>query len=222
MLFRSASIEDVETSRRHHLAAVIRLFEETDVFVFTLGLTEAWISTKDGAVFPVAPGVSGGTYDPSDCKLVNLSYVEAVKDMRMFFARMRQINGRMKFLLTVSPVPLMATATQNQVIVATTYSKSVLRAVAGHLADTLHYVDYFPSFEIISSHVMSGQFYQPDKRGVAQYGVDHVMKQFFKEHVPLGPGAGKKPQPRYLDETDDGDVQCDEELLAAFGESHSA
>ncbi|WP_339375331.1 hypothetical protein [Paracoccus yeei] len=34
-------------------------------------------------------------------------------------------------LLTVSPVPLAATTTDNQVLVPTTYSKSVLRSVAG-------------------------------------------------------------------------------------------
>ncbi len=41
-----------------HLAAVRRMFEESHLFIFTVGLTEIWESTVDGAVFPVAPGWS--------------------------------------------------------------------------------------------------------------------------------------------------------------------
>ncbi|MGK3891080.1 hypothetical protein, partial [Enterococcus faecium] len=52
-----ATIEDLEADRRAHLAAVREMFAGLDVFVFTLGLTEAWVSRVDGAVFPIAPGV---------------------------------------------------------------------------------------------------------------------------------------------------------------------
>lgn len=210
-------IDEVEATRKYHLARVAHLFEQTDVFVFTLGLTEAWQSKKDGAVFPVAPGVSGGTFDEADYGFVNLSYGDCVSDLRGFIDRMHAINGRMHFLLTVSPVPLMATATQEQVVVATTYSKSVLRAAAGWLSENVKHVDYFPSYEIISSHVMGGQFYQPDRRGVARYGVDHVMRQFFLQHPPQQLAtAAAVPASTETDNPDD--VHCDEELLSAFGE----
>jgi hypothetical protein len=94
------------------------------------------------------------------------------------------------------------------------YSKSVLRAVAGFLADRHDHVDYFPSFEIISSHVMKGQFYSADMRGVEYAGVEHVMRQFFSEHVP--PGRPKDDQVAPSPQLDN--AVCDEELLAAFGE----
>lgn len=209
-----ASVEEIEIHRKHHLRCVASLFELTDVFVFTLGLTEAWVSSVDGAVYPVCPGTSaGGVFDAGRYHLVNFSYNEIRRDMEEFFCLVRKINPKMKFLLTVSPVPLMATASQQQVVVATMYSKSVLRAVAGLLAEKYRYVDYFPSYEIISSHVMRGQFYQPDMRSVAQVGVDHVMSQFFKEHTPPAPKIEKTT---VIQEEDD-DVACDEELLAVFG-----
>lgn len=209
-----SSIDEVEIHRQHHLKSVAGLFEVSDVFVFTLGLTEAWLSIQDGAVFPVCPGTAGGEFDSSKYKFINLSYPEIRKDMEDFFTRVRQINPKMHFLLTVSPVPLMATATDHQVIVATMYSKSVLRAVAGFLADKYAYVDYFPSYEIISSHVMRGQFYNPDMRSVAHVGVDHVMKQFFKEHIP----PIKAVEHQDASDKSDDDIVCDEELLAVFGE----
>lgn len=205
-----ADIHELRASRDEHLDAVRKLFRGTDVFVFTLGLTETWADREDGAVFPVAPGVSGGSYDPQRHMLLNLTAGDVLDDMRRFIAKTRAINPAMRYLLTVSPVPLMATASGQHVVAATTYSKSVLRAVAGQLAQELDYVDYFPSFEIINSHVMGGRFYEADKRSVSEQGVDHVMRQFFAEHQPPGAGAQEEAGA-------DASVQCDEELLAAFG-----
>ncbi len=208
------SAEEVLACQTSHLASVLRLFQQTDVFVFTLGLTEGWQSRSDGSVFPVCPGTQGGSFDDARYSFVNFSYPEVIADLEAFMLRARQINPEMKFLFTVSPVPLMATATQDQVVVASTYSKSVLRAAAGYLAERYAYVDYFPSFEIISSHVMTGRFYSADMRGVEHPGVEHVMRQFFNEHVPPGkPDSVSAPPSPQLD-----NLVCDEELLAAFGE----
>lgn len=207
------SIEELKWHREHHLHCVRKLFEEAQVFVFTLGLTETWMSVEDGSAFPMAPGVAGGQYDPEKYRLVNLSFLEVKKDMENFFTLARKINSNMQFILTVSPVPLMATATKKNVAVATMYSKSVLRAAAGYLADKYRVVDYFPSYEIISSPFMRGQFYNPDMRTVSQYGVDHVMQQFFLEHEP--PVTYKAKAEKEPDQDDD--VLCDEELLAVFG-----
>ena len=135
--------------------------------------------------------------------------------MEAFIARARAINPKLRFLLTVSPVPLVATATSQQVVVASSYSKSVLRAVAGHLESKYDFVDYFPSFEIVSSHVMRGAFYEADMRSVLKPGVDHVMAQFFSAHVPP-PGRKAKAPVAEIDQS--GELACDEELLAAFGE----
>jgi hypothetical protein len=210
-----ASIEEVQACQKSHLASVLRLFQQTDVFVFTLGLTEGWMSREDGSVFPVCPGIHGGKFDAARYMFINFSYPEVLADLEGFMARAREINPRMKFLLTVSPVPLMATATPDQVVVASMYSKSVLRAAAGYLAGQNDHVDYFPSFEIISSHVMKGQFYSADMRGVELVGVEHVMRQFFSEHVPPDEpkGAPAPPAPQA------DDLVCDEEMLAAFGAS---
>lgn len=209
------SPDEVEEFRRWHLKAVVSLFEQTDVFVFTFGLTETWASTDDGAVFPVAPGVAGGVFDPDKYKFLNLTYPDVVRDMEQVFELARDINPKMRFLLTVSPVPLVATASADQVVVATTYSKSVLRAAAGHLSHMFDFVDYFPSYEIIASTPMRGMFFNPDMRTVASHGVDHVMKQFFSEHTP--PKAPQRPTRPGTANKDPEKIACEEELLAVFG-----
>jgi hypothetical protein len=207
-----STIEELQYSRKLHFEAVQRLFLETKVFIFTLGLTETWLNTEDGSVFPIAPGVSGGKYDADKYRFVNLTCNEVLADMRQFISSVHRINPTMKLILTVSPVPLMATASHQQIVVATTYSKSVLRAVAGQLAENRKNVDYFPSFEIINSHVMKSTFYEDDMRSVLEKGVDFVMENFFSEHQPMTTSFSTEEPSK-----NDDDIICDEELLAAFG-----
>jgi tetratricopeptide (TPR) repeat protein len=206
--------EEVLESRKSHLAAIERMFRLSNVFIFTMGLTETWMSNGDGAVYPVAPGVSGGKYDPAAYSFKNLTYPEVLEDMEEFIRLIRNINRTVRIILTVSPVPLMATATSNNVVVASSYSKSVLRSVAGHLQEQYEFIDYFPSYEIVGSHIMRGQFFNPDGRTVSLYGVSHVMKQFFAEHVPPAAVVAEEPGG-----TEPDDVVCDEELLNEFGPS---
>jgi hypothetical protein len=134
------------------------MFAELDVFVFTMGLTEGWVNAIDGTMYSVAPGTLAGTYDPQRHIFRNLRAAGIRSDMMAFWERLRSVNPSARMLLTVSPVPLAATATQNHVLVATTYSKSVLRAVAGEVAEDVEDIHYFPSYEIISSHPARGMF----------------------------------------------------------------
>ena len=95
---------------------------------------------------------------------------------------MQAYNPDLRFLVTVSPVPLTATATDEHVLVATTYSKSVLRSVAGALAMEFADIDYVPSYEIIASPWSKGAFYESNLRTVTAEGVSSVMRVFFAEH----------------------------------------
>ncbi len=164
-----------------HFAAVRRAFAELDVFVFTLGLTEIWESTQDGAVYPVCPGVLHGRFDAARYRLRNLSVQENVDDLLAFLALLRGVNPGARMILTVSPVPLVATAEPQHVLAATTYSKSVLRVAAEIVART-HHVGYFPSYEIITGSFSRGRYFAQDCRSVTEEGVEHVMRIFF-EHL---------------------------------------
>lgn len=174
------SEEELLTDRSQHLGAVRTLFETLDVFIFTLGLTEAWLARSDGAVFPVCPGCGTGTFSEDNYRFHNFRYPEVQQDLSTFLARLRSVNETAKVILTVSPVPLVATAEPRHVAVSTTYSKSVLRAVAGDIAAEHENVVYFPSYEIIASHFMGNRYYAQDQRNVTQRGVSHVMQRFFE------------------------------------------
>lgn len=176
--------EEAVADRNYHLSRVKALFSEADCFVFTFGLTETWVSRSSGAVFPACPGTVVGAFSEDDHQFENLGYMRILEDMRFVIGTIHQLNPAMKWILTVSPVHLVATAENESVVTASTYSKSVLRAVAGDLAKRYDYVDYFPAYEIISSAASFGQYLAADLRDAASRGVDHVMRVFDQTYFP--------------------------------------
>lgn len=178
------SEEEFQSQRETHFAAVRAIVEKADVFVFTFGLTEGWISKKDGAVFPLAPGVAGGSYDPEIHEFKNFEVTEIVDDFKAFVEFARVKNPNLKIIMTVSPVPLIATAREDQsVITATSYSKAVLRVATETLARDLDNCVYFPSYEVITGNFSGGSYYEEDLREVRDQGVQHVMSLFMKHYT---------------------------------------
>jgi len=213
------SLAELEGDRAYHLDAVRRMVAEMSVFVFTLGLTEAWLDA-DGAVFPLAPGVAGGTFDPARHTFHNFTVDETVADLKAALALIRAQNPSARLVLTVSPVPLMATAEPRHVLASTQYSKSVLRVAAQTLADSDAGVDYFPSYEIITAPQTRGRYFGPDARAVTEEGVAHVMRIFLKhyagvayeERAAVRPATSANARFRARSEAL-ADAFCDEEAL---------
>jgi hypothetical protein len=192
-----ATMEALEQDRAAHLASVRAMFEECDVFIFTLGLTEGWESTRDGAVFPLAPGVSGSPEDAGegDYRFVNFGVNEMAADLLSFVSHLRAVRPQVRIVLTVSPVSLIATYEKRHVLVSTIYSKSVLRVVAQMACDALPDVAYFPSFEIITGHHHRYAFFEPDLRSVSAEGVAHVMSIFRRHYLGEGGAPVVSRQP---------------------------
>jgi hypothetical protein len=184
---RARSHEEFHWLRHQHLEAVREAVACSSVFVFTLGLTEAWISATDGAVFPACPGTVAGEFDPLKHKFHNFTVEEVTRDLTRMVALARIINPRIKVILTVSPVPLVATATGRHVLVATTYSKSVLRVAADMVAHALPQVDYFPAYELVTGPQAQFDAFESDRRNVTESAVAQVMATFFATYFPSEP-----------------------------------
>lgn len=204
-----ATPEAVLRHRQDHLKSVKWLFDHVETLVFTFGLTEGWVHDSSGTVYPTAPGTIAGDIKGSGVSFKNFTFSEIKDDFLAARERLKAIRPDMKFLLTVSPVPLTATMSSEHVLAATTYSKSVLRAVAGELYQTYDDIDYFPSYEIITGALSKGAFYEKNMRSVTADGVATVMRTFFAEHPPLIADKAKKKQSKE-------DVQCEDALLEAF------
>jgi hypothetical protein len=174
------SSNELMADSANHLSAVKEAFLKVDWLIFTLGLTEAWQSTADGAVYPIAPGVAGGQFVEGQFKLANFSAAEVADDITALRHRLHAVNPNAKIILTVSPVPLAATASNQNVWVATTYSKAVLRVAAEETVLRFNNVTYFPSYEVIVSPAAGGRYFEDDLRSVNNAGVNHVMRIFFR------------------------------------------
>jgi len=174
------TLREAELDQEQHLQAVRGLFESLDVLIFTLGLTEAWVCSADGAVLPVTPGCGAGQFDPHKYEFKNFEVDEIVADLSVFLTKLRKVNPRSRVIFTVSPVPLIATYSGNHVLPATTYSKSVLRVAADKVCRSTANAAYFPSYEIITGSFHRGQYFEDDLRNVGNDGVDHVMRVFFR------------------------------------------
>lgn len=223
-----ASAELVAESRHRHLRRMFKTYRQADVFVFTFGLTETWEHIETGTIYPTAPGTIAGSYDPSRFRFKNLTFNETYNDFLRFRLELKKRKPDVKFLVTVSPVPLTATADEHHVLTASTYSKSVLRAVAGQLAEQHDDIDYFPSYEIVTAPSSRGFFFESNMRNVSSTGVRMVMDLFFAAHgasvstetatptggsksaPSVGPAAGP---PR---STTEDDTVCEDALLEAF------
>lgn len=209
--------DDVVAARAEHIAFVRRMFLESDIFIFTLGLTEGWVSKASGDVFPLAPGVAGGDYSDGLHGFVNFTIDDVRADLFAFLEKIKQVNPSVKVLLTVSPVPLIATAEDRHVLVSTTYSKAVLRVAAEAAYQAYEWVDYFPSFEIITGNFNLGKYYEADLRDVNKTGVDHAMRCFIEHYVRRNKQVSDGI--RFVDNIEYskalGSVICDEETIAA-------
>lgn len=212
-------------SRKATLKAIKRGVEQADIFVFTMGLTECWRDASTGVEFAICPGTLAGEFDPDQHKFHNMGFVEVLTEMTSAYTKLKYLNKDIKVLLTVSPVPLTATASDRHVLNATSHSKSILRAVAGELSTKHDDIDYFPSYEIVTQQMFGDMFYNPNRRTVRPDGVAQVMSCFFNDltgentlPADLTISGAAAPLPPAEDGHDPAmDAKCEEELLAAFG-----
>lgn len=188
-----ASRDEALADRAYHLHCVRRMFEQIDVFVFTLGLTECWLNVETGHAYPVCPGTVRGSFQADLHRFHNFSCTEVMADLEALIGEARALNPRLKFIFTVSPVPLVATRSAENVLVASAYSKAVLRAAVGEVAARHAFAQYFPSYEIISQPGSFGQYLASDLREVTDRGVGHVMACFLGALYPQLRDAGTAP-----------------------------
>lgn len=210
------SADLVQQARTEHLACVRRLLSQTEVLIFTLGLTEGWIDRATGLALPTAPGTVAGQYDPDAVAFHNFTYPEVLADLCATRDLLHAAGYPLRILLTVSPVPLTATASGAHVGAATTYSKSVLRAVCGALQAQDPDFDYFPSYEIITTAAAGGPHFARNLRDPSASGVDTVLGVFAMAHGDgPAPDIATPPEAQNAGKTAE-EVACEEILIEAF------
>lgn len=212
--------ESVLAARVPHLAAVRDMFEQCDVFIFTLGLTETWLAA-DGAALPVPPGVLGVAEGASPARFHNATMEEVFLDLEGFLVDLVHVNPGVRVVLTVSPVALAATYEPRHVLLSNTLSKATLRLAAEAARARHGRVCYFPSYEIITAPQSLPTALEDDLRSVSPAGVARVMEAFNRHMLADAPATPPPAAPpiavtaaRRAEFAARGEILCDEELLA--------
>ena len=169
------SIDELEENRAAHITACRRAFEEVEVFILTLGLNECWQFIPDGSVISRGPKTS---HHFALFRHRVLSVDENLVCLQRFLDVVRARNPGLKLIVTVSPVPLLATglADDTHVIAANGHSKAVLRTAAEELRRRNDGVFYFPSYEIVGCCLDDP--WEDDTRHIKRAAVAQVMAAF--------------------------------------------
>ena len=155
---------------------------EAEAVVITLGLIESWWDSERQRFLEEVPqnpkllARYGAQFH--FCKL---DYHRCRALLLDTFRLIDSVGGPKKFLITTSPVPIVRTFTDDDVIVANSYGKSLLRAVCGELVDRCPNVDYFPSYEAVTL-TRDWSVYTADRRHVERSHIARVVAMVIENY----------------------------------------
>ncbi len=107
-----------------------------------------------------------------------LTVDDNIRELQRLVDAWRPFNPDVRIILTVSPIPLLATFRSDEcnVVVANCHSKSVLRVAAEEFAARNDGVTYFPAYEAVLYGTR--QPFREDGRHVSRQALDRVMTMF--------------------------------------------
>jgi hypothetical protein len=160
-------------------AAYQELFRSAGALVFTLGLAEVWVDSSTGLVF--WRGVPEEIFDRERHEFRVSTIAENEENLRRLIDVVRSVNGDAPIVLTLSPVPLLATFRDISCLTADCVSKSILRvALDNVLADRPENVYYWPSFELVrwAGSAFDWRAFGQDARHPHRYLVQSIVEAF--------------------------------------------
>jgi hypothetical protein len=170
-------------ARRRMAGELVQRFTRSRVIIVTLGLCEAWYH-KPSELYcnSVAGDVLARRRDEFEFREIgyeeNLASLEVIRDS----IAKHHIDGSYRFVVTVSPVPLLSTFSDDDIVVANCRAKTTLRAVAAAFCERHTDAIYFPSFEI-AMYSNPELVWRPDRVHVRPECVAHITETFIGRFV---------------------------------------
>jgi len=158
------------------------IFDKTDVFILTLGLSEVWYDKRTWNVFWRT--IPKENYDP----LIHGFRVSTVEENRGNLVKVvrlvQKYNPNAKIIFTLSPVPLNATFRPVSCITANSVSKAILRASVDEVMRMNQTgVYYWPAYEIVTSFFADS--YREDNRHPKDEVIQFILDTFSKHYVAV-------------------------------------
>ncbi|KAA3503670.1 GSCFA domain-containing protein [Agrobacterium tumefaciens] len=183
---RAKPLDDV-TDLTDRYFSNLRKIREADVIIITLGLVEVWYDKITRTYLNLMPNLKILRREPDRFEMHVLSYEDIMSDVQEILAILRA-NARpgVRFLMTVSPVPLHATFRDQDCLQANAYSKSVQRTAVEVLSIKNPDVAYFPSYEMVTLAAPQYAWVDVDFRHVRKEMVDRIMRAVLSQYLEPG------------------------------------
>lgn len=166
----------------HDEDSVKSIIRDSDVFIVTFGLTEAWYDKEnDDYLWKFVPNRRLNS-ERFENRII--SYAENLENIRRIYSIIRRNRADATIIFTLSPIPLLGTYSGRPVIPASTFSKAILRAAIGefHLEmESDERFFYFPSYEMIMNARENP--WQDDNRHLEEAATDKIMTVFSKSFL---------------------------------------
>ena len=168
--------------RRQQIYDTFKTAFTADCLMMTPGLIEAWLDLKTGLYLFGIPRDRRMAATPERWRLEVLPFQQCLDDMVAAIDIVRARNPAVKVLVTTSPVPLARTFTGQDIGVANSHSKAVLRSVCEAVRFEREVVDYFPSYEMamLSDPDM---VWKPGRIHVAQGFVAKIVGRMLDHYI---------------------------------------
>jgi hypothetical protein len=169
--------------RRALIQTVTKRIQNCRAVILTLGLAEVWRDVEAEVFLNCTPIPSLFKTLPDRYEFQLTSFAENWANLEAIHALLARHGHRdFHIVVTVSPVPLMNTFSTMDIVVANTWAKSLLRALAQEWANVHANVDYFPSYEIVQNSDRAA-VWEADLRHVKGAGAQHVMELFVQNYL---------------------------------------
>jgi GSCFA family len=169
--------------RRSLMQTVTKRIRNCRAVIVTLGLAEVWRDVKADVFVNRTPIPSLFNTDPDRYEFHLTSFSDNLANLeRIHTLLSRYGHSDVHVIVTVSPVPLMNTFSNMDIVVANTWAKSLLRAVAHEWAAVHSNVDYFPSYEIVQNSEHRSVWEQ-DLRHVRGELTQHIIDLFMQNYI---------------------------------------
>jgi hypothetical protein len=174
---------DETLQRRALMQAVTERIKSCRAVVVTLGLAEVWRDVQADVFVNCTPIPSLFKSEPGRYEFHLTTFAQNWSNLEALYELLaRYGHPDFHMIVTVSPVPLMNTFSTMDIVVANTWAKSLLRAVAQEWAMARPNVDYFPSYEIVQNSDRLATW-ERDLRHVRGAGVQHIMDLFVRKYI---------------------------------------
>jgi hypothetical protein len=169
--------------RRALMQTVTKRIKDCRAVIVTLGLAEVWRDVKADVFINRTPIPSLLKTEPDRYEFHLTGFAQNFANLEAIHALLTQYgHPEVHIVVTVSPIALMITFSTMDIVVANTWAKSMLRAVAHEWAATHSNVDYYPSYEIVQNSDRAA-VWESDLRHVKGAGAQHVIELFLRNYL---------------------------------------